>query len=87
MSYRSNKVQHLYYTLPIVFFSLVFNIPRFFDLKTGMVARNVTVYNETLGEDVKVEVEILGVIATDLRKDPSYSRDYILIANSIALVR
>ena len=46
LSYRSNKVQHLFYTVPILFFSLVFNVPRFFELTTEVAPANVTVWEE-----------------------------------------
>lgn len=84
-SYRSNKVQHLYYTVPIIVSSFLFNAPRFFELRTGLVLRNETIYNETTGEEVNITIMKPELQPTELRKDPGYSRDYVLIANSFAL--
>lgn len=50
------QVQHLYYTLPIILFAFVFNIPRFFELRTELASVNATVFNETLGADVNVSL-------------------------------
>lgn len=85
LSYRSNTVQHLFYTLPIVLFSLVFNIPRFFELTTVEVPGYTMMYNETLGANVNTSIDIPKLEATTLRTNPRYSRDYVLIANSFAL--
>ena len=43
LSLRAPNVQHLYYTLPIMVFAFVFNIPRFFELETGTKPFNETV--------------------------------------------
>ena len=84
-SYRSNKVQHMYYTVPIIVSSFLFNAPRFLELRTELVAHNATVFNETLGEEVNVTIMKPELMPTELRRDPGYSRDYVLFANSFAL--
>ena len=43
------------------------------------------VFNETLGENVTTEITVPVVSPTDLRKNSDYSRDYVLITNSVAL--
>ena len=85
LSYRSNTVQHLFYTLPISVFAILFNIPRFFELETVKEVRIMAEYNDTLGQHVNVTREMPVINATEIRADPSYSRDYVLIANSFAL--
>ena len=67
------------------FFSIIFNIPRFFELYTEMDTKNSTIFNETLGENVTIEVTVPIVSPTELRKNSDYSRDYVLITNSVAL--
>ena len=67
------------------FFSIIFNIPRFFELRTVMNAKNTTIFNETIEENVTSEVLMPEVEPTEIRKDSAYSRDYVLIANSVAL--
>ena len=66
-------------------FSVIFNIPRFFELRTELQSSNSTIYNETLNENVTTEIMVPTVVPTDIRKDVTYSRDYVLIANSVAL--
>lgn len=85
LSYRSPKVQHMIYTFPIIFFAFLFNIPRFFELTTGIEATNVTIYNETLGQAYNVTIYKPVLEPTEIRRDPLYSRYYVLIANSFAL--
>ncbi len=87
LSKRYNTVQHLCYTLPILGFSFVFNIPRFFELVTELVPVNETVVvNATTGEEANVTVYKPFLEPTDFRRNAQYSRDYVVIANSIALV-
>ena len=67
------------------FFSIIFNIPRFFELRTVMNPKNTTIFNETIEQNVTSEVLMPEVEPTEIRKDSAYSRDYVLIANSVAL--
>jgi len=83
---RCNSNYHLAYTLPIVASSFLFNIPRFFELRTEMVKENCTnlsheVQMNHTGHCLKLELQ-----PTPLRKDANYNRDYVLIANSLSLV-
>ncbi len=66
--------------------SLIFNIPRFFELRTDMKIANSTYFNETLNNYTTEERMMPALAPTGIRKDPTYSRDYVLIANSVALV-
>ena len=50
-----------------------------------MDTKNSTIFNETLGENVTIEVTVPIVSPTELRKNSDYSRDYVLITNSVAL--
>jgi hypothetical protein len=81
-----NNNYHLAYTLPIVASSLIFNIPRFFELRTEMKLSNYTYFNSTLNNYTTEEILCPTLVPTDIRRDPTYSRDYVLIANSMALV-
>ena len=81
-----NSNYHLAYTLPIMVSSLIFNIPRFFELRTELKLSNFTYFNETLNDYDVEERFCPTLVPTDIRKNPTYSRDYVLIANSIALV-
>ena len=69
-----------------IFFSIIFNIPRFFELRTEMTPMNQTSYNDTIGENITQEIFLPMVVPTEVRDNLKYSRDYVLIANSIALV-
>ncbi len=77
----NSKKIHLVYTIPIVFCSVLFNIPRFFELQTEMKLTNMT--NES---NLTEEIMMPQVVMTDIRKNPAYSRDYVMIANSISLI-
>jgi len=78
-------VQHLFYTLPILVCSFVFNIPRFFELKCVQVEQNVTVLDPETEEEMNLTRVVPQVQPRDLRKDPLYSHYYVLLANSFAL--
>ena len=67
-------------------FSIIFNIPHFFELKTEMKLMNETHFNESIGENITLVVLKPQVAPTELRDNLDYSRDYVLIANSVALV-
>ena len=69
----------------LTFYSIIFNIPRFFELRTEFNFVNQTIYNESLGENVTEEVKHPVVSPTEFRENLEYSRDYVLIANSVAL--
>ncbi len=49
-----------------------------------MKEKNVTMVDMT-GEPVNVTIHLPSADATDLRKNPGYSRDYVLLVNSFAL--
>ena len=86
LNYRSDKI-HLFYTAPILMVSFVFNVPRFFELRTVVEPHNVTRFDEITNETIITDViEKPIVMPTDFRKDPGYSRDYVLIANSLGVV-
>ena len=58
---------------------------RFVELTTENKDFNVTIYNETIGEnETFVEVKPI-LVPSELRQDPTYSLYYILVANSLAL--
>jgi hypothetical protein len=46
----------------------------------------VTTYNLDNDTNVTEEIMLPMIITTEFRKNPSYSRDYVLIANSVGLV-
>ena len=50
-----------------------------------MNPKNTTIFNETIEQNVSSEVLMPEVEPTEIRKDSAYSRDYVLIANSVAL--
>jgi len=70
------------YTIPIIFCSFLFNIPRFFELRTEMKLTNMTIEGTNLTEEKMMPQ----VVMTEIRKNPSYSRDYVMIANFISLI-
>ena len=85
-----HSIHHLFSTFQYIHscffhFSVIFNIPRFFELRTELQSSNSTIYNETLNENITTEIMVPTVVPTDIRKDVTYSRDYVLIANSVAL--
>jgi len=82
----SSKKIHVVYTAPIVFCSVLFNIPRFFELRTEMKLTNVTIISRDNSSDLIEERMIPNVVMTEIRKNPSYSRDYVMIANSVSLI-
>ena len=51
-----------------------------------MTARNQTSFNETLGTNITEEVLYPEVRPTEIRNNLKYSRDYVLIVNSVVLV-
>jgi hypothetical protein len=54
--------------------------------RTELKLSNLTYFNATLNEYTTEEMYCPTLVATDIRKNPTYSRDYVLIANSAALV-
>jgi hypothetical protein len=64
-SYFSQN-NHLVYTLPIVVCSLLFNVPRFFELRTEMRPANVTTYNLDNGTNTTEEI-MMPTLVTKLR--------------------
>ncbi|CAB4065556.1 unnamed protein product [Lepeophtheirus salmonis] len=84
--YRPTNIQYLYYTIPIMGFSLIFNIPHFFELTTQVGQHNTTHVDDLTGDIINVTIDKPIVIPTEIRKSPEYSRDYVLIANSLALI-
>ena len=74
-----NSNYHLAYTLPIVASSLIFNVPRFFELRTEMKMSNFTYYNNSLENYTTEERMMPALLPTDIRKDPIYTRDYVLV--------
>ena len=65
--------------------SIIFNIPRFFELRTEFNLQNNTIFNEDMETNVTEEVKYPVVAPTEFRENLEYSRDYVLIANSVAL--
>ena len=66
-------------------FSIIFNIPRFFELRTEFNYENNTIFDEAMDANVTEEVKYPVVAPTEFRENLEYSRDYVLIANSVAL--
>ncbi len=65
-SYLSQN-NHLVYTMPIVVCSLLFNVPRFFELRTEMRPANVTTYNLDNGTNTTEEI-MMPTLVTKLRQ-------------------
>jgi hypothetical protein len=51
-----------------------------------MTPTNVTVISRENGSNFTEERLMPHVVMTDIRKNPSYSRDYVMIANSVSLI-
>jgi hypothetical protein len=62
------------YIVPILFFSVLWNIPCFMELKTCHIISNVS-----------GSINLPKICPTFLRKNFSYTRDYILIANFLVI--
>ena len=62
------------YIVPVVFLTILWNIPRFMELKTCYSIKNVS-----------TKILFPEICPTNLRKNLSYTRDYILIANFLVM--
>ena len=51
-----------------------------------MTPKNETLLDHVSGENVTIEHLYPMVVPTEIRENDDYSRDYVLIANSLALV-
>ena len=69
----------------VLSYSIIFNIPRFFELRTEINYKNTTIFDELQDENVTEEIKVPVVAPTEFRENLEYSRDYVLIANSVAL--
>ena len=82
--YKLARAPTACFIIPIIIFSVIWNIPHFFELYTCVkeVNRTIIINNETIIESVNKT----SICPTDLRKDPDYVRDYINIANFVGMV-
>ena len=62
------------YIVPVIFLTVLWNIPRFMELKTCYRIRNIS-----------GSIKLPEICPTFLRKNLSYTRDYILIANFLVM--
>jgi len=69
------------YIIPVLFITIVWNIPRFGELSTCYTGKNAT--DEIL--NISTMVTMPYICPTAMRKNLSYTRDYILIANFIGM--
>jgi len=81
---RYSQMKSMVYILPVVLLTLVWNIPRFWELDTCFLTKNVTIGGVTTNNTTEIEMPVL--CPTALRVDRSYTRDYILIANFVAML-
>ena len=88
---RSLRYSSWFFILPVLTTTLLWNIPRFAELKTCFKANNSEISSATICEDQNSSTGILpecelSVCPTQMRKHISYCRDYILIANFVIMV-
>ena len=78
---KKNSLRRLFsYVTPVILFSILFNAPKFFELK--LVDRIVECHDTTKNQAKKTEcIPILEISPTDLRNDKAYILWYLNVAN------
>ena len=82
---HSKLFTHLFYTLPIVMFSVLFNAPRFFELTTVWIPWNETIIDTTTMKEVNVSILKPIIQGSPMRQDQNYITYYIVLSNAILL--
>ena len=62
------------------------NIPRWLEFEHGFKMETFNKTDNLTGEIMEVNISILNVGATPLRKDENYIRDYTLISSTVLIV-
>ena len=70
----------LKYLIPTVTFSILFNIPKFFELDSVTHTNQVEVFNDVTNSSELVNVTSVGYKMTDLRLDSNYALYYVHLA-------
>ena len=81
--FRSIHYSRCFYLLPVVLLTLVWNIPRFMELETCYKLNNSRV---SLCDVNNTSECRLTVCVTEIRRNLSYCRDYILIGNFLIMI-
>ena len=82
----------MFYIFPVILLAVLFNISRFYELETCLKVNNTLVLNVTLQCEEMIQNKSsespckISICPTQLRKNFSYCRDYILIANFVMMV-
>lgn len=82
---RFRNLSSAVYIVPVIIFTLLWNLTRFAELTTCYTERNVTTPWTGAEGLVPRTVLVPQVCPTALRKSLSYTRDYILIANFLVM--
>jgi len=90
------KVSHQFqaskfYILPILVFSIIYNVPKFFELKVGVVenediwpkSTNLSSFNNTIIEFADPSTTLYSLEPSTLRLSSSYIKAYLIILNLI----
>ena len=75
---RISSISSSVYILPTIILSIIWNIPRFNELYTCIKRGNESFHISEVSSNV---TGTLSVCMTSMRENPSYTRDYILLAN------
>ena len=81
---QCNMSNGLGYILPIVAFSLLYNVVKFFEIETIYIEADEWVLDQN-GTNTSVTVTYPWLSPTDLRKDPEYSKYVVFILNFIVM--
>ena len=79
-----NMNNGLGYILPIVAFSLLYNVVKFFEIETIYIEAEEWVLDQN-GTNTSVTVTYPWLSPTNLRKDPEYSKYVVFILNFIVM--
>ena len=85
INFRYSAYSRYYYILPVFLLTAIWNIPRFLELKTCYKLNNSEVSFCERENSTHIDCK-LTYCATELRKNLSYCRDFILIANFLIMV-
>ena len=81
--FRSIHYSRCFYLLPVVLLTLVWNIPRFMELET---CYKLNISRVSLCDVNNTSECQLTVCVTEIRRNLSYCRDYILIGNFLIMI-
>ena len=81
---QCNMSNGLGYILPIIAFSLLYNVVKFFEIETIYIEADEWVLDQN-GTNTSVTVTYPWLSPTDLRKDPEYSKYVVFILNFIVM--